>query len=40
MIAPPAISAKPNTLRQPNVSVSRPPMTGDTIGPSVPNMVR
>ena len=30
----------PNTLRQPNVSVSTPPMIGEIIGPSVPNMVR
>ena len=39
-MAPPAKSAKPNTLRQPNMSVRTPPMNGDTIGPRVPNMVR
>ena len=36
----PASSAKPNTLRQPNISVSTPPMIGEIIGPSVANIVR
>ncbi len=31
----PASNAKPNTLRQPSVSISIPPTIGDTIGPSV-----
>ena len=39
-MTPPAATAKPNTLRQPNMSVSKPPMNGETIGPKVPNMVR